>query len=327
MSEAAPFKVGVIGVGSMGRHHARVYHELPIADLVGVHDTDRDRAEEVATDNNSRALALPDLLAEADAVSVAVPTPYHDEVARTCIDAGVDVLVEKPITGDTETGRALVDYADRAGVRLHVGHVERFNPAVAALTEMIDDLSPIALSARRLGPPPNREIGDDPVIDLMIHDIDVLLSLFDDEPTSVTAAYAADHPHVSAQLRYDDGFLATLTASRASQKRVRTIELTAEECTVSLDYTDQSIRIHRRTIPEYVKQNGDVRFRNRSVVELPTIDSVEPLKEQLSTFIEACATGGDRPVGGEEGLRALAMAKRIQRTAAADDLSTPEVSR
>ena len=326
MSETAPFKVGVIGVGSMGRHHARVYHELPIADLVGIHDVDMDRARDVATDNNSRALPLPDLLAEADAVSVAVPTRHHEEVARTCIDAGVDVLVEKPITGDPETGQKLVEFAEETGVRLHVGHVERFNPAVTALTEMIDELTPVALSARRLGPPPGRDIQEGPVTDLMIHDIDVLLSLFDEEPTSVAASYADGHPHVSAQLRYDDGFLATLTASRASQKRVRELELTAEECTVSLDYTDQSIRIHRRTIPEYVQQNGDVRFRNRSVVELPTIDSVEPLKEQLSTFIEACATGEDRPVGGADGLRALEMAERIQRAAAADDLSEPEVS-
>ncbi|ESP86912.1 Gfo/Idh/MocA family protein [Candidatus Halobonum tyrrellensis] len=326
MSETAPFSVGVIGVGSMGRHHARVYHELPIAELVGIHDVDTDRAREVATDNNSRALPLPDLLAEADAVSVAVPTEYHEDLVRTCIDAGVDVLVEKPITGDPETGRELVDMAEEAGVRLHVGHVERFNPAVTALTEMIGELSPVALSARRLGPPPGRDIADGPVTDLMIHDIDVLLSLFD-EPSEVTAAYANGHPHVSAQLRYDDGFLATLTASRASQKRVRELELTAEECTVSLDYTDQSIRIHRRTVPEYVQQNGDVRFRNRSVVELPTIDSVEPLKEELSTFIEACATGEDHPVSGEDGLRALKMARRIQRAAAADDASRPEVSR
>ena len=326
MSETAPFRVGVVGVGSMGRHHARVYHELPIADLVGVHDLDSDRALDVATDNNSRVLALPDLLAEADAVSVAVPTEHHEEVARTCIDAGVDVLLEKPITSDAETGRELVEFADEAGVRLHVGHVERFNPAVMALTEMIDELTPVALSARRLGPPPGREIEDGPVTDLMIHDIDVLLSLFD-EPSSVAAAYAADHPHVSAQLRYDDGFLATLTASRASQKRVRELELTAEECTVSLDYTDQSLRIHRRTVPEYVQQNGDVRFRNRSVVEVPTIDSVEPLKEQLSTFIEACDTGEDRPVSGADGLRALETAERIQRAAAAEDHSCPEVSR
>ena len=326
MSETAPFRVGVIGVGSMGRHHARVYHELPIADLVGVHDADADRALEVATDNNTQSLPLPDLLAETDAVSVAVPTEYHEEVARTCIDAGVDVLVEKPIAGDPETGRELVELAEEAGVRLHVGHVERFNPAVTALTEMIDELTPVALSARRLGPPPGREINDDPVIDLMIHDIDVLLSLFD-EPSSVATAYANDHPHVTTQLRYDDGFLATLTASRASQKRVRELELTAEECTVSLDYTDQSIRIHRRTVPEYVQQNGDVRFRNRSVVELPTIDSVEPLKEQLSTFIEACATDEDRPVSGEDGLRALKMAERIRDAAAPNGREHPEVSR
>ena len=144
----------VIGVGNMGRHHARVYSELPGVNLVGVFDVNDEQAREVAEDHNTRAMNMEALLHAADVASIAVPTQYHADIADQCIDHGVDVLVEKPFVDDVAEGRKLLDRADEAGVTVQVGHVERFNPAIRALSDIVADLDVIAVETQRLGPPP-----------------------------------------------------------------------------------------------------------------------------------------------------------------------------
>lgn len=306
-------QAGVVGVGSMGRHHARVYGELTGVDLVGVCDADRSRAREVAAKNGTDALNREDLLETADVVSVAVPTEHHYAVARDCIAHGVDVLVEKPLVGRPERGRRLVSLANEAGVTLQVGHVERFNPAVETLADIVDDLDIIAVSAERLGPPPDREISDSAVLDLMIHDLDILLWLVDADIQSLSAVGARDGRYADASIQFDDGVVGRLTASRVTQRRVRRLTITAASRVVTVDYTDQSVDIHRHSLPKYVEQDGDISYRHESVVERPAVPSAEPLRNELESFVRAATSDEDPVVTGEDGRRVLEVARSIER--------------
>ena len=316
----------VVGVGSMGRHHARVYSELPNVNLVGVFDVNDDAAREVAEDHGTRALNMEALLTAADVASVAVPTPFHAEIAGQCIDHGVDVLIEKPFVDDPETGRELLERADAAGVTIQVGHVERFNPAIRALSDIVADLDIIAVDTRRLGPPPEgRQVDESAVLDLMIHDIDVVLSILGEDPEEVTAHGAKGNQYATANLQFGDGTVASLTASRVTQQRVRKLTITAESCRVNVDYIDRSVEIHRHSLPEYIEDNGDVRYRHESIVERPTVETGEPLKNELSAFVGAATDGADPVVSGEDGLRVLEVAREIDRIAA-DEPVEAEVS-
>ena len=308
---SAAVAAGVVGVGAMGRNHARVYAELPGVDLVGVSDVDDALAREVADEFDTVTYDLAELLARADVVSIAVPTRFHFDVARQAIEAGVHVLVEKPVTATVEEGRELAALADAHGVVVQVGHVERFNPAVTALFDVMADLTPVAFEAHRLGPPPARRIDDGVVLDLMIHDLDVVCALAGSGVESVHGFGTADGQHATAHLGFADGTLATLTASRRTQKKVRTLEVTAEECFVTVDYIDQSLRIHRHSNPEYRRQGSEVSYRNESVIEQPMLSAGEPLKLELAAFVEATTTGSEPVVGIDDGLRALALATLV----------------
>lgn len=311
-------RVGVVGVGTMGQHHTRVYSELPEAELVGVADADEERAREVAAEYSTTAYDIDDLIERVDAVTIAVPTAYHYDLAQQCIAAGVDLLVEKPIAADPDEGRELVAAAEQAGVTLQVGHIERFNPVVTTLQSIVPDLDIIAVEAARLGPTPDRQIEDSAVIDLMIHDIDVVRSLLDSDIDHVSAVGAADGRQATATVEFDGGAVGTLTASRVTQQKTRTLSITAEDCYVTADYIDQSVQIHRQSAPEFVTDDGDVRYRHESVVENPAVDNGEPLKYELASFIDASVNGTEPEVTGREGIRALELAREIN-AAAFDD--------
>jgi predicted dehydrogenase len=311
-----PTPVGVVGVGSMGRNHARVYDALDDATLVGVADVDAERASEVADAHATRAMDTPDLLDAVDAVSVVVPTPHHADVVSDCIHADVHALVEKPFVGDVATGRELAAAADSAGVTLQVGHVERFNPAVRTVAEVVENLDVLAVDAQRLGPPLDRDLGSNVVHDLMIHDLDVVCALLGDTPDSVTAAGGHDGQYATATTTFPGGVVGSFTASRVTQQKVRRLAITARECRVLVDYTDQSVEIHRSSAPEYVAGNGGFRHRTESVVERPMVDNGEPLAHELTAFLEAVRTGSEPVVSAEDGLRALELATRI------DDLAS-----
>jgi len=310
--------VGVIGVGSMGQHHARVYQELPTVDLVGVADADPQQAAETAEQYGTTPMSVDSLLSVADAVSVVVPTAYHYEAGMDAIEAGVDLLIEKPIAEDPATGRELQAAADAAGVTLQVGHVERFNPAVQTLSEITADLDVIAIDTQRLGPPTRREIGDGVAVDLMIHDADILLSLVEAPVAEIYAAETAGNQYVAATVEFETGVVATLTASRVTQQKVRTLSVTAEDCRVTVDYMAQSVRINRHSLPEYVETDGDVRYRHENVIERPTVDNGEPLKKELASFVETARTGGEPVVSAADGIRALEFVRRVTEVAAAE---------
>lgn len=310
-----PLSTGVIGVGSMGRNHARVYRNLPSTELVGVADADTDLAREVADDFDTQTMAVEELLDAADAISIAVPTQFHYETARNAIEEGVHILVEKPFVERIEHGQILIERARDLGVTLQVGHIERFNPAVRALDDILPGLDIIALDAMRLGPPVDREIDVNPILDLMIHDIDIIRSIADTEVARVSATRSRDDPYVTASLGFENDIVGTLTASRVTQEKVRTLAITARECRVTLDFIDQSVEIHRRSIPEYVERGGDVRFRQQDVVERPTIQNGEPLKAELDSFADSVRSGEPPVVPGEDGLAALRLAKQLTEAA------------
>lgn len=317
--------VGVIGVGTMGHNHARVYRELPSAELVGVSDANPERAREVADSYDTRAMDVEALLAAVDAVSIAVPTRYHYETARAAIEAGVHVLVEKPFVEHSRHGRRLIEQAHAHDVTLQVGHIERFNPAIRRLEDIVPDLDVVAIDARRLGPPVERDIDVNPVLDLMIHDIDIARSIVDSSVTGVQATKSGDDPYVSANLEFDTGVVATLTASRITQRKVRKFSITARECLVAVDYIGQSVEIHRHSLPEYIEQNGDVRFRHQNIVERPTVENDEPLKTELESFLEAAATGSKPVVTGDDGLEVLQIAEQITDASRKTDEPVPAV--
>ncbi len=313
MARESSIDVGVVGVGTMGQHHARVYGQLEGANLVGVYDLDAERAQQVARRYGGDATDLGTLLDSVDAVSIAVPTRFHYDVATSCLEAGVATLIEKPVVRRLENGKRLEALAREAGVPVQVGHIERFNPAVSVLESVVDDLDIIGVKAERLGPPPKRPIDDNAVLDLMIHDIDIVLSLLDDIPTQVQSAGVQGNTHATALLEFEGGPLASLTASRLTQRKVRRLEITAKNCLVELDYLDQTVEIHRRSVPEYIESNGGVQFTHESIIEQPHVPTAEPLKRQLEAFLESVRADAIPPVTIDDGLRALELATRIDR--------------
>ena len=322
--ENGRWKAGVIGVGSMGQHHARVYGELTSVDLVGVCDVDADRAASVADRNDTRVLSRDDLIDAADLVSIAVPTEYHYEVARECIERGAHVLVEKPFVAEREQGERLRSLADDHDVRVQVGHIERFNPAVAAVREFIDDHDLIAIDAQRLSPPLDRDIDDSAAFDLMIHDIDVVFSLVGDDVNAINALGTRSNRYINAQLGFESGVVASLTASRLTQEKVRKLSITTEESWIVVDYLNQSIEMHRHSLPEYIEQQGELRYRHEGIVERPMVESAEPLRRELASFVECVSAGREPEVTAADGLRALDVAKRIDELAATTDATAPE---
>lgn len=324
MTTGSEVAAGVIGVGSMGSHHARVYSELPGVRLAGVADADHGRARQVATDHNTAVLDRATLLDTADVVSVAVPTQHHHTVARDCIAAGVHTLVEKPFADRPEQARALVAAAETTDVTLQVGHVERFNPAVRALEDIVDGLDVIAISAERLGPPPDREITDSAVLDLMIHDLDILQWLVDSEIDSLSAAGARGTRYATTNIQFENGIVGRLTASRVTRRRVRRLDITAASRHITVDYTDQSVRIHRHSMPEYVESEGNISYRHESVVERPAIPNTEPLRNELESFVRCATTGEDPVVSARDGLEVLETARRIERRLAEPQADTEQ---
>jgi predicted dehydrogenase len=193
-----------------------------------------------------------------------------------------------------------------------VGHVERFNPAVGALREILPELDPIAVAARRQGPPVDRASSDSAAMDLMIHDIDILLTVAESPVRSVSAVAAGEGQHICAQLAFESGLVGTLTASRLTQQKIRDLAITARECQVDVDYLDRSVEIHRHSMPEFLVDGGDIRYRHESIIERPTIENGEPLKAELSAFVDTVREGTEPPVTAADGIRAVELARRVE---------------
>jgi len=312
-------RAGVVGVGHMGQYHARVYAELWDVDLAGVVDIDGDRAREVAAHYDTVAFGdHRDLIGHVDVVSVAVPTEQHFPVARDLLEGGVSVLIEKPMTPTVEEARELFAVARRTSTLLHVGHFERFNGAVQELRKIVE--RPLLIESRRLGPFISRVQKDTVVMDLMIHDLDIVLALVDAPPRRLTAFGASVHSDVAdvanVQIWFESGTIATITASRATEEKIRTLAITQPDAYIVLDYLVQDIQIHRRAAQESQPNRESIRYRQASFVEHLFVHKDNPLKLEILHLVGAvrrARSGAPPELAETENLRSLAMALEIER--------------
>ena len=296
-------RAGVVGVGSMGLNHARIYHDLDQAELTAVYDANSSTAERVVRKyGGTVATSIEEVIDLCDAVSVAAPTHLHHQITMELLRAGRHVLVEKPITENPVHAAEMVDLARQQGLILQVGHIERFNPALTALEEHLN--RPRFLEVTRLSPYPGRSLEIGVVLDVMIHDLEIILHLVRSPVTHVDAVGVAvlskGEDIASVRLHFANGCVANLTASRISMKKMREIRLFQENAYLSLNYQKQSGKM-------YCLKDGKI------VRERVKIDKGEPLLRQLRSFLE-CAQAGSQPkVGGVEATAALELAVQITR--------------
>jgi predicted dehydrogenase len=295
-------RVGVVGVGYLGQHHARIYAGLDDVELVGVADTNVERARTVAAQYGTAPFSdARELHGRVDAVSIAVPTASHVEIALPFIERGVGVLVEKPIAARVDEADRLLEAAARHGAVLAAGHTERFNPAVASARPIIQN--PRFVEVHRLGVFPSRSLDIDVVFDLMIHDLDLLLSIVGSPVADVEAVgVAVLTPRIdiaNARIRFASGCIANVTASRISRDRVRKIRFFQQDAYVSIDYAAQELDVYR-----LVSENGRPTIQGGRL----NVQNEEPLRRELADFATAVRTGGRPGVTGEEARAALALA-------------------
>ncbi|MFQ5454689.1 MAG: Gfo/Idh/MocA family protein [Nitrospirota bacterium] len=302
-------RTAVIGVGYLGQHHARIYSDIKGIRLVGVVDIIKERAIDIA----DRFKTLPffdykDIMDKVDAVSIAVPTALHYTIALDFLRNGIDVLLEKPITSNISQADELIETAEKKGVILQIGHLERFNSAAMRLTGIIN--SPRFIESHRLGPFAGRGIDVDVILDLMIHDIDILLSLVKSQVKEVKAVgvpvISSTIDIANARLEFQDGCVANITASRVSREKVRKIRIFQSERYISLDYQNQEIIVCRRMF------NKDIEERPHISVEKIPIEKEEPLKNELDAFIGYIRKRTRPIVSGKEGMEALKVALEVK---------------
>jgi predicted dehydrogenase len=294
--------VAVIGAGSFGRHHLRVLQASPNAELAGVVDLDHQRATATAAEFGCPVyVSLDELKGKVDAAVVAVPTSAHADPGCALLEAGIDVLVEKPIAGDLASAQRLVDTATRHGRILQIGHLERFNPAIVALKKIVR--LPLFFEVHRLSLFSPRSLDVDVVLDLMIHDLDIVLDLAGAMPEEIRAAgisILSDRVDIAnVRLAFPGGCVANLTASRVSTERVRKLRLFQPHQYISLDYQKQDAVVFT------VSGNQQIGFQPLPVAK------EEPLRLEVESFLEAVANRSRPIVSGEDGLRALDIALAI----------------
>jgi len=299
-------RAAVVGVGYVGALHAEKYASLSDVDLVAVVDADAERAAAVASRCRTRAATdYHDLFDHIDCVSLAVPTPLHFTLARDFLSRGVDVLVEKPLTTSVADGQALVEIAAQSGRILQVGHLERFNPAIRALASVIT--RPRFIECHRLAPFVERGTDVDVILDLMIHDLDVILSWVEADVQSVEAVgvpvLSETADIANARLRFSDGCIANITASRVALKRERKIRVFQADTYVSVDYSEKHVRVCRR-LP------GDA--GPTITVEEQALGEGDALFDEIEQFVRVVRTREQPLVDGHVALRAVEVAEMIR---------------
>ncbi len=305
-------RIGVVGVGSIGRNHARICGALPHAEFTAVLDTNADVARAISAEHRAvAAVDLPDFADRVDAATVAAPTGAHHAIASFLLGRGKHVLVEKPITETPEQAAELVGLARERGLVLQVGHVERFNPVLGALESRLS--RPRFIEAHRLSPYPFRSLEIGVVLDLMIHDLEIILHLVRSPVENVDAVgvpvLSRGEDIANARIRFANGCVANVTASRISPEKMRKIRVFQEDAYLSLDYGNQSGEAYRLVAGQIVRQAVEV-------------EKDEPLRLELQSFVDCCRRGGEPVVSGSQAAAALALAmditERIRRGLAAD---------
>lgn len=294
-------RVGVVGVGHIGKNHARLYAELPAAHFTVIHDTNPATARRLAEEFGVIAAAsLEEFSEQVDAASIATPTNTHFEIAHQLLTRGKHLLIEKPIAENTAHATELAELAAARRLVLQVGHVERFNPVLSALEKRLTN--PRFIEAHRLSPYPNRSTDIGVVLDLMIHDLEIILHLVRSPVQTIDAVgvpvMGRGEDIANARLRFENGCVANITSSRISPEQMRKIRVFQENAYLSLDYQNQSGEIHRRTAEGITREEVE-------------IEREEPLKRQLASFIECAQTGRAPKVSGFQAAAALELAVEI----------------
>lgn len=327
-----PLSVGVVGVGHLGSLHAKMYSQLRDARLAGVYDLKPDVAASVAKEFGTRACSsLEELLETVKAVSVAVPSAAHASVAAAAIARKIHVFVEKPMTKTVAEAEEMVRSAEKAGIKIQVGHIERFNPALLALERY--RLAPMFVESHRLAQFNPRGTDVAVVLDLMIHDIDIITSLVRSPVKRIDASGIAVVSEsidiANARLQFENGCVANVTASRISQKKMRKMRMFQRDAYISVDFSDGTAEVFRLVdagdpSAEATLMLGEIESgakKRKIVYEQPEIREVNALKHELQLFIDAIRNDGDPPVTGADGLSALKIADEIMQKIGQQKLS------
>ena len=304
-------RMGVIGVGRMGQNHCRVYSNLKNTKFIGLCDMNPERGRDVArTYEVSYFREIDSLLENVDAVSVCTPTPQHYELVTRCLERNIHVMVEKPFTETLEQAQALKDAAEaKKNLVVQVGHIEIFNPTFSELRKVLEEMTPLVVNFNRLSPFQGSNVDVDVVLDLMIHDIALVVNLFTSEPVSMDAygfsVFSDTIDHGLAILRYDPGLLVSLTASRVTEQKVRAISVAAKEAFIEPDLLNKNISVHRRTLGDYINHKNGVKYRQESLIERIVVPAREPLHLELQDFVNCVLEQKKPQVTAADGYNAL----------------------
>jgi len=318
-------KVGVIGVGHLGEHHARVYSQIPEAQLVGVHDIDSEKAKKVAKQFNTEYFEnLSNLLEKLDAVSLVVPTIFHYSLAGEILNQGKNLLIEKPITETVKQAEELISLTKKKNLILQVGHIERFNPAFKTIENL--ELDPKFIESHRLAQFDPRGTDVAVILDLMIHDLDLILTLVESEVAKIEAAAVSvisdSEDIANARLTFENGCVANVTSSRISARPLRKMRLFQRNSYLSLDFLQRSVEIYKLvdadSVPKEEKEKKTVvgniptgEVGKTIIYEKPEIKTEDMLTSEIKSFLNAVKNKTDPKVSGEDGKRALEVALEI----------------
>ena len=307
-------KIGIIGVGHMGQYHVNVAKQVQDSTLAGIYDADPERAKVISEKYGVPSFATPEeLIEKVDAVVIAAPTFLHHKISKLALTSGKHVLVEKPIAESVEQARELVKLAEQNKLIFQVGHVERFNGAILELGKIVD--TPMLIESRRLAPYNARIKDVGVVLDMMIHDIDIVLNLVDSDVVTVHAVgqkIVSEHEDVATVvLKFANGCVATIAASRNTQAKIRTLNITDKNAYIKLDFGDQEIELHRQASSNTQLSAESIRYKQESIVEKIFVHKDNPLKQEHEHFVK-CILGKDSPqVEGEKDIRTLEIAHQI----------------
>jgi len=308
-----PVRIGVVGAGRMGQSHCRVYSSLRHAKFVGICDVNANLGKEIARKHEvSFFRDMDSLLENVDAVSICTPTPDHFEAVRRCLEQGIHVMVEKPFTETLEQAKALKEAASKSKAIVQVGHIEKYNPAYMELRKVLDGANVLAMTFNRLSPFQGSNVDVDVILDLMIHDIGLVVDMFDKEPVSMDAhgfsVFTNTIDYGLAVLKYEPELLLTLTSSRVTEQKIRAVSVTTRDAYIEADLLHKTIEIHRRTLGNYVDhKNGGVKYRQESLIERIVVPALEPLVLELQDFVTCVSEVKTPRVTAEDGYNALRL--------------------
>ncbi len=305
-------KTGVVGIGRMGEYHLANMAELIDVDFIAAVDLNKEKEETAMRYKTGFFTDYKELYGKIDAVNIAVPTKFHFQVAKDFLEQGIHVLLEKPIAPTIKEAYTLFEIANRNSCILQIGHLERFNGAVQELAKIVDE--PLIIESRRLGPYDPRVKDDSVVIDLMIHDLDIILSLIDEDVVELSAiggkVFSEKADYAKVTLKFSSGCIASLLASRATQNKIRTMAISQKDSYVFLDFTDQDIHVHRRAQSGHTLTSDTLKYRQESIIERIFVHKENPLKLQIKNFLSRVREGF-KPLDCEKETRSHKLAIEI----------------